>query len=317
MLDVAANAMINSLSRYLPPPLADMPTPVVSLVKLTERAVGIGGIRSGIVTRNAGSMMRRGIRLDALTRFQLWAPDANEINQAITNLQMQVLGDRANLWAEGFLRLALEDAPLSAPVGPPDGPWCGHVDCRVLYEYDFEDADGAESLISQIPVTINGELGESMTLTDEMARWDNKSAPKLVVRGPMTVAGFTMLAFIPLTAPSGKVTLLRTFDGAAGNPANHATLQEFLAATSGDNPERNAMTAFASFKIFMAGFEDTGETVTVGDWDGDGIADTYKSLTLPMEPAVALPTVRDRFEVTYGATKFNQVAVAYLRASKG
>jgi hypothetical protein len=30
MLDAAANAMINSLSKYLPPPLADMPAPVVS-----------------------------------------------------------------------------------------------------------------------------------------------------------------------------------------------------------------------------------------------------------------------------------------------
>jgi hypothetical protein len=315
MLDAAANAMISSLSKYLPPPSAKMPAPVVSLVKLAERAVGIGGIRSAFVTGNAGSVTRRGIRLDALTRFQLWAAGANEINQAIADLQMLVLADRANLWAEGFSRLAFEDTPLSAPIGP-DGPWRGHVDCRVLYEYDYEDADGAESLIARIPVTINGEPGESMTLTDEMRRWDNKSAPKLVARGPMTVAGVTLLAFIPRAVPSGKVTLLRTFDGVAGNPGAHATLEEFLAAVSGANPERNSILTFASFNGFMAAFQDTGETVSFGDWDGDGVADTYKSLTLSMEPAVVLPTVRDRFEVTYGATKFNQVTVAYVRATK-
>jgi hypothetical protein len=317
MLDVAANAMITSLSKHLPPPLADLPAPVVSLVNLTERSVGLGGLRSGDVTGNAGSIMRRGIRVDALTRFQLWAPDANGINQAVADLQMQVLADRENLRSEGFVRLALEDTGLSVPVAPPDGPWHGHVDWRVLYEYDYEDTDGAESLIAQIPVTINTGSEESMTLTDEMARWDNNSAPKLAVRGPVVVAGLTLLAFVPRAVPSGKVTLWRTFDGAAGAPLNHASLADFLAAISAGNPERNAITTFSSFNTFKAAFQDTGDTVTLGDWDGDGVADVYQSLTLSIEPAVTLPTVRDRLEVTYGAAKFNQVAVAYLRAIRG
>lgn len=316
-LEVAAASMLDSLIKYLPAPVQALPLPTVSVVKLEEKAVGLGGIRSSDVTGVPGSTMRRGIRLNALTRFQVWAPAANDVDQAIRDLNMLVLGDRANLWAEGFLRLVLEDTPLSMPVGPPDGPWRAHADFRVLYEFDFEDTAGAGSIIAQVPVAINGSVGETMTLTDDMARWDNVSAPKLVERGQKDVAALSMLAFIPQAPPNGKVTMRRTFDGATGNPASYATLAEFLTAISGPNPRRNATVTFASFNNFMAAFQDTGDSIAVGDWDGDGVADQYRSLVLSLNPAITLAGVKDRFEVTYGATKFNQVAVAYLRANVG
>ena len=317
MLDVAATTMLDTLSKYLPAPLEGLPAATVSLVKWTERAVGIGGIRSGDAAGPLGSVYRKGVRLDALTRFQVWAPDADQADQALGELNILVLADRASLWASGFLRLALEDTPLSELAAPPDGPWRGHADYRVLYEFDYEDADGAGSLISQIPVTIDGELGESLTITDEMTRWDNSATAPLIVRGPMSVGNLSMLAFVPKAAPSGKVTLVRTFDGAAGNPLNHGTLAEFLTAVSGANPERHSMVTFASFSDFRAQFQSNGDPIAFGDWDGDGVTDQYESLALPMSPAVMLPTVQDRFEVTYLATKFNQVAVVYLRANNG
>jgi hypothetical protein len=317
MLDVAATAMLNALSKYLPPPAKSLPAPSVRVVKLAERPVGLGGTRSGDVTGSLGSIRRKGVRLDALTRFQLWATDATTADKAIGDLNMLVLADRQILWAAGFLRLALEDTPLSEPVAPPAGPWRGHADYRVLYEFDYQDQDGAASLISRIPVAIDHDLGESMTITDDMARWDNLAAAQLVARGPIAVGNLSMLAFMPKAAPTGAVTVARTFDGAAGNPVSHATLKEFLTAVSGVNPERNSMVTFPSFSDFVKAFRDTGGSIALGDWDGDGKIDQYKSLALSLSPAVALPTVRDRFEVTYQAPKFNQVAVVYLRATNG
>ena len=309
--------MLSALSKYLPPPMKDLPAPTVSVVKLSPRAVGLGGIRSGDMAGPLGSVTRKGVRLDALTRFQVWAPDPNKVGQTIGNLNMLVLGDQPSLWASGFLQLALEDTPLSAPVAAPDGPWRAYADYRVLYEYDYEDDDGADSLIFQIPIAIDSEFNESMLITDQMTRWDNSGAGPLVVRGPMAVASLSMLAFIPNAAPTGKVTLVRTFDGAAGNPVSHASLAEFLAALSGATPERNSIITFASFGDFTAEFQDTGATLAFGDWNGDGVADEYQSLALSLNPAVALATVRDRFKVSYLATKFNQVAVVYLRATNG
>jgi len=262
---------------------------------------------------------RKGLRLDAIARFQVWAGDANSADAAIANLNMLLLSDRATLWAGGFLKLALEDTPLSQAVGYPaePAPWRGHADYRLLFEFDYQSADGADSVIAQIPVGINGELGESMTISDEMTRWDNLVAPRLVARGAIELGSLSMLAFVPKLAPAAKATLLRSYDGAPGNPKNHANLKEFLAAISGANPERNSMVSFASFSDFMAAFQNMGASVAIGDWDGDGVTDQYQSLTLSMTPAIQLPTVQDRFEVIYGATKFNQVAVVYLRAIQG
>jgi hypothetical protein len=316
VLQVAATAMLSALRKYLPPALKDLPAPTVSIVKLKQQAVGLGGIRSGEMPGALGSVTRKGLRLDALTRFQMWAPDGNRVDQTIADLNMWVLGNRPSLWASGFLRLALEDAPLSEPVAP-GGPWRGLADYRVLYEFDYQDNDGADSLISQIPIAINSEFNESLVITDQMTRWDDSAATSLVVRGPMAVASLSMLAFIPKAVPTAQVTLTRTFDRAAGNPVNHATLAEFLAAISGANLERHSMVTFASFGEFMAEFQNKGASIALGDWNGDGVTDQYESFALSLNPAVTLPTVRDRFEVTYLAAKFNQVAVVYLRAMSG
>ena len=316
-LSVAATAMLDTLRRYLPAWVDGLPSPSVSMVRLTERAVGLGGIRSVDVNGPLGSVTRRGLRLDAVARFQVWASDVNSADQAISDLNMLILSDRTNLSAEGFLRLALDDTPLSRIDGPPDGPWRANADYHVLYEYDYEDTDGAESLIARIPVEIDGEFNESMNITDETARWDNLAAPALVVRGAMTITGLSLLVFTPKAAPAGKVTVTRTSDQAAGNPVSHATLGEFLNAISGANAEQNASVTFASFSNFLAAFQDAPGAIGVGDWDANGVIDQYRSLAVSLKPAVALPTVRDRFEVRYAGNKFNQVAVAYLRATQG
>jgi hypothetical protein len=184
------------------------------------------------------------------------------------------------------------------------------------------DTDGAESLIARIPIHSDPEVRDSLqrettVVTDEMIRWDNEAAPSLVARGRFDVGGLSVLTFIPSTAPSGTVTLTRTFDGAVGSPTVYLTLATFLAAVAGpDAPERHGQVTFASLGDFLVAFSAAGDPVTLGDWDLDGVPDSYQPRALALEPAIQLPGVADRLEVTYQATAFDQVAVVYLRATR-
>lgn len=188
----------------------------------------------------------------------------------------------------------------------------------MLYEYSYIDSDGASSLIARIPIDIDSQFGESTVVTDEMARWDNLSAPAFEVRGPIEIGGVWMLAFIPAVAPTGSVTVTRTFDGAVGLPVSHPSLTTFLAGVAGPNPpERHASVTFASFSNFLAALSPTGDPVFLGDWNLDGVPDQYNPLALAITPAISLPDVTDRFLVTYQAPPLNQVAVVYLRATRG
>ncbi|NJD68945.1 MAG: hypothetical protein C3F12_08690 [Candidatus Methylomirabilota bacterium] len=317
-LDQVVTAMLGRLDDYLPLPSLPLPVPSVSVASVRERAVGLGNHR-GMETRGSFAVVElKGIRLDALARFQLWASGPTEADTAITDLNTRLMADRDNLQVQGFLRIALEATSLADLVPPPISAWRKHADYRVLYEYPYTDTDGgAESLIARIPVGIDNEFGEATTVTDEMVRWDNQDAAALVVRGRLSVGRLSALAFVSGLAPSGTVTLTRTFDGAAGAPTTHATLAAFLAAVAALNaPERHAQVTFASVSDFLAAFSAAGDPVTLGDWDLDGAPDSYQPRTLTLEPAIRLPGAADRLEITYQGAAFDQVAVVYLRATR-
>ena len=59
-----------------------------------------------------------------------------------------------------------------------------------------------------------------------------------------------------------------------------------------------------------------GDPVTLGDWDEDGVPDSYEPRVLGFEPAIQLPDKADRLELTYQGDGFDQVAVVYLRATQ-
>lgn len=321
-LDQVVTAMLGRLDDYLPPPAPPLPEPSVSVVSMNERAVGLGN-RRGTETRGSFAVVAlKGVRLDALIRYQLWAAGPAQAETVMTNLNSQLLADRDTLWADGFLRLMLEVTPPADYVPAPVDAWRKQANYRVLYEYHYQDTDGAESLIARIPIHSDPEVHDSLqrettVVTDEMVRWDDQTAPPLVVRGRFDIGGLSALAFIPGTAPSGAVTLTRTFDGAVGSPTVYLTLATFLAAVAGpDAPERHGQVPFASLGDFLAAFNAAGDPVTLGDWDLDGVPDSYQPRALTLEPAIQLPGAADRLEVTYQATAFDQVAVVYLRATR-
>ena len=317
----AINAMLLALEPYLiplvPAPSPPLPDPSLSLVSVVERMVGLG---SHVGTDNRGPFnvaALKGLRLEAVVRFQLWAATPSEVEQAINELIGRLLGDRDVLRIVGFLRLALKHTSPSENVFAEDA-WRQMVEFEVLYEFPFVDSDDAQSLIAQIPIKVKDNFTEITTVTDEMTRWDNESAPALAVRGVLSVGQLSALAFIPATAPAGKVMLTRTFDGAPGPTPIHPDLPAFLAAvTDPVNPAREAQVEFASLSVFIAAFTAAGTPITLGDWDKDLVPDEYQSLELIIDPPIKLPGVSDRFELTYALTpSATDFAVVYLRATR-
>jgi hypothetical protein len=156
----------------------------------------------------------------------------------------------------------------------------------VLYEFHYYDAEDAESLITRILIHNDPEEGDSLqrettVVTDEMVRWDNESAPPLVVRGRLSIERLVILDYLPDPAPTRGVTITRTFNGATGSPTMYPTLDDFLSAASDlTAPDRHARLAYTTLSDFLEDFTDAGETIPLGDWDEDGVADQYQPRAL-------------------------------------
>ncbi len=320
-LNDAVAEMRARLAGFLPPPQPPLPEPSLVVASMDERAVGLGN-RRGSETRGSFSILElKGIRLDALVRFQLWAGDPVQAETAAANLHTALMTNRDSLQGLGFLRLALEASPPAELVAPVNA-WRKLAEYRVLYEYRYQDTDGAESLIARIPIHSDPELRgspqrETTVVTDEMVRWDNQDAPGLVMRGRFSIGRLSALAFIPGPAPSGAVTLTRTFDGAFGPPTVHPTLTAFLAAVAGSNPtDLHAQVIFLSLNDFLTALGAVDDAMTLGDWNADSTPDNYESRSLVLDPAIQLTGAGDRFEIAHQNAALNQVAVVYLRATR-
>lgn len=315
-LNQVISDMLSELSKYLPPHEPPLPDPGVSVVSVTERTVGLGN-RRGNETRGFFPIVAlKGGRLDGVVRFQLWANEPGAVDSAIGELHGRLLTARDELWAAGFLRVAAEETSLAEHISNLNA-WRKTSDYRVLYEFRYQDTDGAESLIARIPIAIDSKYGESTSVTDEMIRWDNETAPALGVRGRFSVGRVSALVFVPGTAPSGAITLVRTFDGAVGPPTNYPTLADFLPAVAGPGAtERHGQLTFSSLSDFLTAFSTAGDPVTLGDWDEDGMSDSYEPSLLGFEPAIQLQDKADRLELTYQGDAFDQVAVVYLQVTQ-
>ncbi len=313
----ALDDMLGVLRAFLPPSSPPLPDPNVSTVNVTELPLAIGN-RRGTGQRGSFAVVAlKGGRLDAVVRFQLWGNNPGEVDSAMDALHARLLAARDELWLSGFLRSKAEGSSSAEPV-PNIDAWRKTADYRVLYEFHNEDSEGAQSLIARIPIDISSDTdGESTLVTDEMVRWDNEATPSLIIRGHFQVGRVSALSFVPGTSPSGAITLTRTFDGATVSPTSFTTLADFLAAVAGPNPiERHAQVTFALLTNFLAEFVPAGDPITLGDWDEDGIPDSYQTHELNFALAIQLPGVSDRLEIAYQGNTFDQVVV-YMQATRG
>jgi hypothetical protein len=201
--------MLDDLQKYLEPGEPNpLPAPAVSVVSATERTVGLGHRRGTEPCGSFAIVALKGGRLDAVVRFQCWASDPEGVDLKIKALHERLLQARDTLWvprprdgwSTRFLRLAAEGASLAEHI-PSLNAWRKTADYRALYEFHYEDADGAESLIARIPIAIDDEYGESTVVTDEMVRWDSWKAPTLEVHGGVRhvfhVGALSILAYLP------------------------------------------------------------------------------------------------------------------------
>lgn len=321
-LDLVVADLLTELESRLPAPVGALPLPNVTVTELAERPVGLGN-RSGFEDRGLlGLVPLKAGRLETEVRFQLWAADPVAVDAAVLDLQKELLEDKDELWNAGFLRLAASGTTLAERVDDL-AAWRKTATYTLLYEYSYEETDSTESLIARIPINSdleerNSTVQETSVVTDEMVRWDEEGSPDLRVGGPGRLSRLSALSFLPAgPAPTGNVTLLRTFIGAIGAPTPHAIPAAFFDAVGGPDPaERHAELVFPSIASFLAALAVDGDPIEMGDWDLDTTLDAYQPRSLPLDPAVELPTTDDRFELIHQNNSLDQVAVIYLRLSR-
>jgi hypothetical protein len=319
MTDVVAD-MLSLLEARLPPPAPPLPDPNVTLERVRERLVGLGGLRGTESAAAIGLLSLRGGRLDARVRFQLWSSTPTGVDDAVVLLQGTMLEDTEQLRTDGFLKIVASDTTL-AEEEPSLNGWRKTASYDVLYEFQYRDLDDAPSLIARIPINTDPEQSgspdrETETVTDEMVRWDEEGAAPLVLTGPAAVGRVDVIAFIPGTVPGGSITVLRTTQGAAGPPTHHPDLPTFLAAVAGDEPAETNADVILAPADFVAALTPHGDPIELGDWDEDAVLDPYDGFRLGLSPMVHLPGPTDRFEITYSDTGgLDEQAVLYIRVN--
>ncbi len=212
---------------------SDLPQPSISMTSVTERALAIGN-RRGVERLGSFAVVDlKGGRLDAIVRFQVLGNPPEVVDAAVEELHRRLLAAKNFLWKDGIVRLAAEETSMLEYV-PTQYPWRREErktsDYRILYEFHYYDADGAESLIARIPINIDGE---STTVTDEMTRWDNQAAPKLEVHGgthkAFNIGSLDILAFLPDGWDGNEVTMFISV-GDAVRESTFPSVREFLEA---------------------------------------------------------------------------------------
>lgn len=306
--------MLTVLGARLPAPVPTMPEPNVTLERITEKLVGLGN-HTGSEAATLGSRTVRGGRLDGRVRFQLWGVTAPAVDSAVLVLQSDLLDDREQLRTAGFLQFNAAETTLAEPIAGLAG-WRKTTSFDVLYEYRYVDNDDADSLIARIEVTTDPEQPDSPareqeTITDELVRWDNETAPALVLTGPATVRRISALVFAPGPAIGGTVTLRRT-DSSGATAEIHPDLELFLAAAAAGEPAEVTLSPAALF----AAIGPAGTALELGDTDIDAVPDQYAGFDRVLDRSIGLPARSDRLSLTYAGPALDQTAVVYLRLNR-
>ena len=225
-MDQVLDEMLSSLRGHLPDASPPLPSPSVSLVSLAERSLAIGN-RRGVERRGPFSIIElKGGRLEAVVRFQVWGSGLADVDSEIDSLQGRLLVAGDALRAAGFLEMAAEG--MSTPESVDDlNAWRKTADYRVLYEFNYPDVDGAESIIVHIPIDVNGEI---TTVSDEIVRWDDRGTPSLEVHGGLgkvhQISALAILASLPAGEDGESVSILSSVGG-IGQSQSFPTVRAF------------------------------------------------------------------------------------------
>lgn len=299
-LEQALADMLAVLEEYL----QGLPSPSVSVASVTERALAVGN-RRGTERRGSFAVLAlKGGRLEAVVRFQFLADESADVDAAVKTLQERLLAARDDLWAAGFLRIAAEETSLAEHVSGLDA-WRKTADYRILYEFHYEDSEGAESLIARIPIDSDLEerdspQRETTVVTDEMMRWDNQAAPALEVRPgvrhPFRVSALFIIAFLPDGWNGQEVTVSASVGGAV-REQTFASVGEFRDA----------------FDLEKEEGEDELKLKTVELGGNLYVAGRLVFPNADFPDPIMLKGGEDVFHISYAAPAFDNDAVVYLR----
>lgn len=323
-LAMVLNTLLGVLQGHIPPAGGALPAAGVSAASVQERILGLGNQRGSERRGNFAAVVLKGGRLQGTARFELWGSSPAEVDTQVNLLQGGLLAARDTLWSAGFLKLAAAGASSAEHLQPPNA-WRRSVDYSFLYEYHYQNSDGAESLLARIPIHSDlEELGslvrETGVVTDRMIRWDDLAAPALEFAASasagLRIDGLACLATLPGGWTGQAVTLARLRRSAAGAPTSYPDLAAFLAAVNHPvTPDRHAQVSFPTVAVFLAAFSNAGASLELGDWDEDGTPDLYEPKSLAFTPPLQLAAADDLFRLSYQAAALDAKAVIYLRTS--
>jgi hypothetical protein len=250
--DKALVDLIGSLSKYIVSPSPNLPKSSISIVSLAKRPAGIGN-RLGVADLGSFSALEiKGCRFDAVVRFYLWGDDPEDVDIEMAKLQGRILGAVDCLKADGFLSIILMDSSSSEQVASM-ASWRKYADFKVLYEFTYPDVDGAVSLISQIPISVDGH---TTVVSHNMVRWDNQSASPLqfhsLSRRLPHIRSVSMIAFLPSEWNGLEVTVSATIQGSK-HECNFANLRDFCNAFNLERDNRNLKTTVLGENGYLIG----------------------------------------------------------------
>lgn len=314
------DGMLDILKAYLPAPVPNIPIPTVSIRSVSEKPLAIGNDRGLEQRGQLGIVALKGGRLEAVVRFQIWASDPIIAEAAMQTVQSQILTDRLSLQAQGFLQLKVDETTLSEHIEALSA-WRITSDLKVLYEFHYDNTDGAESIIASIPIhsdpeTKNSPNRETNIITDAIVRWDDESASALSISGGSvtTVNGLASLSYLPGVWTGGAVTLSRLNLDSMATPTTYPDLATFLTAVTDENsPDLHAQVIFPATTDFLDEFTVVDDPIGMGDWDEDTVQDLYQSATLGFSPPIRLEGSNAMFQLAYQDSALDSKAVIYLR----
>ena len=230
------NTLIELLEPYLPSQVPPLPNATVTVVQVVEQPSGLGRWIGNESRGGFTAVALKGTQFDAVIRFQVWAPLPDVVSAQVATLQQQLLDDRNSLRAGGMLSFSVQETSLPQFESTLNG-WTQTSDYKILFEYQFEITDGAESLIARVPVGVSNPFLDSTVVTGQLVRWDDLTANSLSLAGRKTLRQLSAFAFtLPGSEPNGGVTLTRTFTDASGPALIFPDLTTFIEAVAGLEP---------------------------------------------------------------------------------
>jgi hypothetical protein len=304
--------MLTALHPFVPAPIPGLPSPSLTVAKAEIRSSGIGNYIGTSPHGSIAATELHAARLQAVARFAVWGYAASDVEDGVTVLNAQIFEKRKDLAAQGFLKLSFDGSAPSEQTKDATA-WRRFADYDLLYEFPYDDDGGAEGLILPI-ASKDTPTGAKWSTTADSGRWDDVAAPLFGLRGPAIFAELAALSFFAAAAPTGMVTITRTFDGAPA-PADAGDLATFIAQTTASPaPERNAFVSFASVSDLLAQLTPDGPSIAMGHRVDPATTDVYHPSHLVFPAPLVLPSAADRLELSYADPMLDQIAVVYLRA---